>query len=441
MVPETRYTRSGSISIAYQTLGDGPVDVALIFGWISNIERVWEEPRFARFLSRLASFSRLILFDKRGTGLSDRPTDTPTLEERMEDLHAVLDAVESESAFVMGYSEGGPMCALFAATYPERTRGLVMMGSYPRRYRCEGFPIGPDKAEIDAFIDAIEANWGGPFAIEARAPSVANDPKFLDWWARFLRSSTSPAAAKALTTANMQIDVRDILPAIKVPTLLVHAVGDRTCSVDFSRYMVRRIPGAQLVEIDSEDHLPWLQGSDAIVLAIEEFVTGSRHEKSVERVLCTIMFTDIVGSTEIIARSGDENWRDVLSSHNTIVRQDLETFQGRELNTTGDGFVAVFDGPARAIRCAQSISGALSRIGIELRIGLHCGECEVQGDDVAGLALHIAARIMDQATSGEIIVSRTVKDLVAGSGIQFDNNGVHLLKGVPDEWQLYRVAG
>ncbi len=440
MTPETRYTHCGAINIAYQVIGDGPRDLVLVPGWVSNIDVFWEEPRLARFLRRLASFARLILFDKRGTGLSDRVTDTPTLEDRMQDVRAVMDAVGSSSATLVGYSEGGPMCALFGATYPEKANGIVMIGSYPRRTRLDDFPFGPDRREIEDFIAAIEDKWGTPFALEERAPSVLHDENFRQWWARLLRLSTSPAAAVALTRANMQIDVRDILPSIRVPALLIHATGDQTCPVDFSRYMAEKIPGAKLVEIDSRDHLPWLEGSDEILSAIEEFVTGGKPAAKSHRKLCTILFTDIVDSTRMLAEKGDQRWGDLLEAHNAAVRQELSDFEGREMNTTGDGFVAVFDGPARAVQCADSIRDAVRRMGIDLRLGLHSGECEVQDDALSGLAFHIASRISDLAPPRQIVVSRTVKDLVAGSGLTFEDFGLHRLKGVPDEWRLYRVT-
>lgn len=440
MIPETRYAHSGTVSIAYQVIGEGSLDLVLVPGWVSNIDIFWEEPGLARFLRRLAAFSRLILFDKRGTGLSDRVTATPTLEERMDDVRAVMEAVGSERAALVGYSEGGPMCALFAATYPERTSAIVLIGSYARRTRAEDYPHGPTEAQIRTFIDSIEDAWGTPFALEARAPSMLHDERFRQWWARLLRTSAGPAAAAALTRANMEIDIRDILPSIRVPTLILHAVGDRTLEIGHGRYLASRIPGAQLIEIDSGDHLPWLEGSDAILKNIEEFLTGASAPEDVDRILCTIMFTDIVGSTQRAAANGDRQWRDLLETHNALVRREVAAFKGREVNTTGDGFLVVFDGPARAIRCAEAVREAVRQIGLELHIGLHCGECERQGDDLSGLALNIASRISALAPPGTILVSRTVRDLVAGSGLRFSDFGSHLLEGVPDAWQVYRLA-
>jgi pimeloyl-ACP methyl ester carboxylesterase len=440
MAPETLYTRCGSINIAYQVVGEGPIDMVLVPGWVTNVDVFWEEPKFARFLRRLASFSRLILFDKRGTGLSDRVTDTPMLEERMEDVQAVMKAAGSTSAALMGYSEGGPMCALFAATYPEKTRALIVIGGYARRTQTADYPIGPDAAEVERFINAIEENWGRPFTIEDRAPSMAQDEQFRAWWSRFLRMSASPSAAVALTRANMEIDVRNILSSVRVPTLLLHTTGDRAVSIDHSRYMAGRIPGAKLIEIEAGDHLPFLDGSDAILDAIEVFLTGAKHVGVTDRVLCTIMFTDIVESTRLIAQRGDRQWRDLLANHDEAVRAELSAFKGREVNTTGDGFVATFDGPARAVQCASAIVDATRQLGIDVRAGVHTGECEVQASKLSGLAFHIASRVSDLAPARAVLVSRTVKDLVAGSGLRFQDFGVHSLKGVPDEWQLYRVV-
>jgi len=441
MKPETHYTRSGPVNVAYQTVGDGPRDLVLVPGWVSNIDVFWEEPAYARFLRQLAGFSRLILFDKRGTGLSDRVTDTPTLEERMDDVRAVMDAVGSERAALIGYSEGGPMCALFAATYPERTTALIMVGSYARRVRAPDYPYGPTPEQRDAFLESIEEQWGTPFALDIRAPSVAGDERFRQWWARMLRMSASPGAAAALTRANAEIDIRHILPSIRVPTLIVHARGDQTLEIAHGEYLAANIPGARLVVIDSDDHLPWLEGSEAILRHVEEFLTGVRPVAVRDRVLCTIMFTDIVDSTKEAVARGDRQWSDLLDAHHAAVRRELTAYQGREINTTGDGFVAVFDGPARAIQCADAVAAALRQLGLRVRIGLHTGECEVDGDSLTGLALHIAARISDLAPADGIVTSRTVKDLVAGSGIGFDDFGVHALKGVPDDWQLYQVTG
>lgn len=440
MTPETHYTDCDGVNIAYQVVGEGPFDLVLVPGWVSNIEIFWEEPRMNRFLRRLAGFARLILFDKRGTGLSDRVTDTPTLEERMADVRAVMDAVGSERAALVGYSEGGTMCALFAATWPERTIGLVIIGGYARRSRTPDYPFGPEPAAYEKFINSMAASWPSDTLLDLRAPSVVGDERFTQWWTRFLRMSASPGAAVAMTRANNEIDIRHVLPTIQVPTLVVHAKGDRTCEIGHGRYIAENIPGAKFVEIDSNDHLPWLAGSEEILLSVQEFLTGSRPKMVGDRVLSTIMFTDIVGSTEIAADRGDRAWGDLLEAHNALVRQELAAYSGKEINTTGDGFVMAFDGPARAVRCAEALGEAVGGIGIDIRAGIHTGECELADGELSGLALHIAARISDIAPAREIVVSRTVKDLVAGSGLAFEDFGVHALKGVPDEWQLYRVS-
>lgn len=440
MTPETHYTDCDGVNIAYQVVGEGPIDLVLVPGWVSNIEIFWEEPRMNRFLRRLAGFARLILFDKRGTGLSDRVTDTPMLEERMADVRAVMDAVGSERAAVVGYSEGGTMCALFAATYPERTIGLVIIGGYARRSRTPDYPFGPEPAAHEKFIESLATSWPSDTLLELRAPSVVGDKHFTRWWTRFLRMSASPSAAVAMTRANNEIDIRHVLPTIQVPTLILHARGDRTCEIGHGRYIAENIPGAKFIEIDSDDHLPWLEGADEILRSVQEFLTGSRPKMVGDRVLSTIMFTDIVGSTEIAADRGDRAWGDLREAHNALVRQELAAYSGKEINTTGDGFVMAFDGPARAVRCAEALGEAVGEIGIDIRAGIHTGECELVDGELSGLALHIAARISDIAPAREIVVSRTVKDLVAGSGLAFEDFGVHALKGVPDEWQLYRVS-
>ena len=393
----------------------------------------------ARFLERLASFSRLILFDKRGTGLSDRVSDIPSLEQRMDDVRAVMDAVGSREAALFGYSEGGPMCTLFAATYPDRATALVMGGSYPNLKWSLESPWGRTPEMQDQFVSSMVADWGGPVGIEVRAPSMAHDERFRQWWARWLRSSASPAAAASVVRMSYQIDVRDLLPLIRIPTLILHSVGDKAVSITGSRFMAERIPGAKLVELPGTDHVPWLSDSDAIVDEIEEFLTGVRGRAEPDRVLATVLFTDIVGSTAKAAELGDRRWRDLLDSHNSVVRRELARFRGHEVKTAGDGFLATFDGPARAIRCACAISNAVRPLGLETRAGLHTGECEVMGDDIGGIAVHIGARVAACAGAGEVLVSSTVKDLVAGSGLNFQEHGVHTLKGVPGEWRLFAV--
>ena len=439
MPPETRYTKSGDVNIAYQVVGQGPLDLVLVPGWISNIDVFWEEPAFNRFLTRLASFSRLILFDKRGTGLSDRVADMPSLEVRMDDVRAVMDAVGSERAALFGYSEGGTMCALFAATYPARTSALIMAGAFARRMSAPDYPWGVTEEQMDAFVDKIQREWGGPVGVDMRAPSMAHDEGFRQWWARWLRASASPAAAVKLVRMNMEIDIRHVLPAIRVPTLILHSVNERFLDVEGSRYMAAQIPGAKLVELPGADHAPWLEDADMIVSEIEEFLTGARPVSEPDRVLATVLFTDIVGATEKAAGLGDRRWHDLLDSHHACVRRELARFRGREIDTAGDGFLATFDGPARAVRCACAISDAVRPLGVEIRAGLHTGECEVMGEKVGGIAVHIGARVAAHARANEVLVSNTVKDLVAGSGLSFRDRGIQPLKGVPGDWRLFAV--
>lgn len=439
MTPQTRYARNGDINIAYQVVGSGPRDLVLVPGWVSNIEIFWEEPTMARFLERLASFSRLILFDKRGTGLSDRISDMPSLEVRMDDVRAVMDAAGSKQAALLGYSEGGAMCMLFAATYPDRANALIMVASYPNLKQGPDSPWGRTPETQEQFIKAMETQWGGPVGIEARAPSMVHDERFRQWWARWLRMSASPAGAASVIRMSYDIDVRHLLPSIRVPTLILHSVGDKAISVAGSRYMAERIPGARYVELPGADHVPWLSDSDAIVDEIEEFLTGVRGRAEPERMLATVLFTDVVGSTEKAAALGDRRWHDLLDSHNSAVRRELARFRGHEVETAGDGFLATFDGPARAVRCARAISEAVRPLGLETRAGLHTGECEVMGNGIGGIAVHIGARIAACAGASEVLVSSTVKDLVAGSGLNFREFGVHALKGVPGEWRLFAV--
>ena len=439
MLPQTRYAKSGDVNIAYQVLGQGPPDLVLIPGWVSNIEIFWEEPAVVRFFTRLASFSRLILFDKRGTGLSDRVAEMPNLETRMDDVRAVLDTVGSERAALFGYSEGGVLCALFAATYPNRASALIMHGSYARLTAAPDYPWGLNEQERSAFVDQAVREWGAPIGIDMRAPSMATDERFRQWWARFLRLSASPAAFATLSHMNADMDIRQVLPAIRVPTLILHSVNDRNLDVRGSRYLAERIPGAKLVELSGPDHVPWLSDADIVVDEVEEFLTGARHAPEPERVLATVMFTDIVGASERAAGLGDRRWHDLLDSHHALIRRQLNHFRGREIDTAGDGFLATFDGPARAVRCASTISDGVRSLGIEVRAGLHTGECEMMGDKLAGIAVHIGSRVAALARPGEVLVSSTVKDLVAGSGLSFQDRGIQSLKGIPGEWRLFAV--
>jgi pimeloyl-ACP methyl ester carboxylesterase len=437
--PETRYARSGDVNIAYQIVGDGPRDLVFVPGWVSNIELLWEEPTVATFLQRLASFSRLILFDKRGTGLSDRVKDMPGLETRMDDVRAVMDAAGSTRAALIGYSEGAPMCCLFAATYPQRTSALIVLEGFARRTWAPDHPFGPTAEQLQEMVSNIATNWGAGFQVEARAPSAAGNPRFRDWWARYIRMSASPGAAQALLRMNADIDVRAVLATIRVPALVVHRTGDRILPVAMGRYVGERIPGAKFVELPGDDHIAWVGDSDAILDEIEEFLTGTRHGPEPDRVLATVMFTDIVESTTRATQLGDRRWRELLDAHDTIVREELARFRGREIDNAGDGFLATFDGPARGVRAACAISAAVSRLGLEMRAGLHTGECEEMGDKIGGIAVHIGARVAASAGPGEVLVSSTVRDLVAGSGLQFEDRGVHGLKGVADKWHLFAV--
>jgi class 3 adenylate cyclase len=439
--PETRYAKSGDVNIAYQVVGDGPLDLVYVPGWISNIELMWEEPAHARLLRRLASFSRLILFDKRGTGMSDAvPVERlPTLEQRMDDVRAVMDAAGSERAALFGSSEGGLMSVLFAATYPNRTRALVTLAIYAKRLWSQDYPWAPAAEARAAEIESIERNWGGEMDISDLAPSA--DEAFKRRAVAYLRRSASPGAAAALLRMNTQIDVREALPTISVPTLVLQRVGDRDVNVEEGRWIAGQIPSAKYVELPGDEHLIWAGDVDAVVDEVEEFLTGSRPVPEPDRVLATVLFTDIVGSTERAAELGDRRWRDVLEQHHGVVRRELERFRGREVDTAGDGFLATFDGPARAIRCACAVAEAVGELGLQVRAGVHTGECELLGrDNVAGVAVHTGARVAAAAQPGEVLASQTVKDLVAGSGIEFEDRGVHELKGVPGEWRLYAVS-
>jgi class 3 adenylate cyclase len=440
--PETRYARSGEFSIAYQVVGEGEFDLVYVPGLASHLELFWEEPAYSRFLHRLASFSRLILMDRLGTGLSDRlpPNEASTYEQRMDDIRAVMDAVGSERAALLGWSEGGALCATFAATYPQRTSALVMYGGMPRMLEDDDYPWGQPADFMDEWIANVPVSWGqDEELLRLWAPSVADLPEPRRWFARFGRLAASPGAASALFRMVRDLDIRDVLPAIRVPTLLIHRTGDTLIRVEHSRYMVERIPDAKLVELPGEDHLWWFGDQDAIVDEVEEFLTGARSAPEPDRVLATVLFTDIVGSTERAAELGDSRWRDLLERHGTVVRRELERHRGREVKATGDGFLATFDGPARGIRCASSIAAAVRPLGIEIRAGLHTGECELMNGDVGGIAVHTGARVSAEAGPGEVLVSSTVRDLVAGSGIEFEERGSRELKGIPGEWRLYAV--
>jgi pimeloyl-ACP methyl ester carboxylesterase/class 3 adenylate cyclase len=438
-VPETRYAKSGDVHIAYQVLGDGPIDLVFVPGFVSNVEATWDVPGRAAFFRRLASFSRLILFDKRGTGMSDRTSQIFTLEQRMEDVHAVMEAAGSKRAALLGISEGGPMSILFAASYPQRTSALVLCGSYAKRSWAPDYPFGWKSDTWDRVLGNMERAWGTAEGVNMAmwAPSIAGDAQRMAAAVAYFRAAASPGAALAVMKMNREIDVRDILPSVRVPTLILHRTGERVIDVENARYMASRIPGAKLVELPGIDHMPWFGDIDALVQEVEEFLTGERHAAEPERVLATVQFTDIVRSTERAAALGDRKWREVLEKFQAMVREALREHRGREIDTAGDGFLAAFDGPARAIRCAAAVRAGARSQGLEIRAGVHTGECELIGGKLGGIAVHIGARVAGQAAPGEIVVSQTVKDLVAGSGLTFAERGTHALKGVPGEWRLY----
>jgi len=433
--PDVRYAKSGDVHIAYQVIGSGPLDLVFVPGFISHVDLVWDEPHWAGFLERLAAFTRLIRFDKRGTGLSDRVATIPTLEERMDDVRAVMDAVGSERAAFFGVSEGGPMSLLFAASYPERTRALALYGSYALFSTAV---MGPE--QMAAFEARVEQSWGTGASVAAFAPSLAEDEAFRRWWARFERMGGSPAAVIRLMRMNSEIDIRHALPAIRVPTLIMHRTGDMRVRVEAGRFLARHIAGARFVELAGDDHLFCAGDAGAILDEIEEFLTGSRPAAEPDRVLATVLFTDIVDSTARAAAAGDHAWRKLLESHHHCVRRELARFRGREIKTMGDGFLATFDGPARGARCAAAIRAAVHDLGIEVRAGLHTGEIELMPDDIGGIAVHIASRIADLAGPGEILSSAVLKDLVAGSGLRFEDRGAHALKGLSENVRVYAVG-
>lgn len=433
MQPVTQYARSGDVHVAYQAFGDGPINLVLVPGFVSNVENYWDQPDLARFLTRLASYARVVTFDKRGTGGSDRVSELPGLDVRMDDLRAVMDAAGIEQAALLGISEGAPLSILFAATYPHRCRALVLYGSFSRF----SYWFATDEA-LAAFFGYVEKAWGTGGSIQKFAPSRANDSAFQRWWGRNERLGASPAAVTALMRMNSQIEIGGVLPAVRVPTLVIHRTGDQVVNVAGGRDVAAKIPGARLAEFPGSDHLFYVgENADDISDAIEEFLTGARGSAVADRVLATVLFTDIVGSTEKAASLGDRRWRALLDDHHAMVRGILTRFRGHEVKTTGDGFLATFDGPARGVRCARAIADEVRSLGIDIRAGLHTGECEIIGDDVGGIAVHIGARVAALAGAGEVLVSGTVKDLVAGSGLRFGSRGVTPLKGVPGEWQIF----
>src|SRR5215467_7021049 len=437
MIPDVKYARNGDVSIAYQVLGKGPVDIIYVPPFVSNLDLQWQEPEQARYLQRLASFSRLVMFDKRGTGLSDR-TGIATLEERMDDVRAVMDAVGLERGVVFGTSEGGAMSLLFTATYPERVQALILYGAYARQVATPDYPEGISPEIAKDRMEALRTRWGQGIMASVLAAERVADPAFLERQARWERLSASPGAVVALYQMICELDVRHLLTAVKVPTLILHRVGAPTHASQ-SRFLGRHIPGARMVELPGKEYYPFFGDQDAIFGEIEEFLTGTRSRPDVDRVLATVLFTDIIDSTRRAVELGDQKWRELLESHHTLIRDELKRFRGREIDTAGDGFFAVFDGPARAIRAAVAIVDKLVKLGIRVRAGIHTGECDVMDNKLSGVAVHIGARVAALAEPGEVLVSSTVKDLVAGSGLRFGDRGVHDLKGIPGGWQLYSV--
>ena len=439
--PVTRYATRGDAHIAYQVVGTAPRDLVLVSTWFSHLEAQWEFPTFAHYLRRLASFSRLIAFDKYGIGLSDPipSRSLPPLEDWMDDVRTVMDAVDSEAAIIMGANEGSMMAALFAATYPERTSALVLVNATARMARAPDYPIGVAPEVQERLANLVEGAWGRGDMMAAVNPSLAADPVGAEAWGRFLRLSASPATAAAVIRMLFELDVRDVLPTIRVPTLVVQRKDNPIITVEQGRYVADRIPGATFVAVPGADYALAVGDTDVIVDEVEEFLTGTKSGREVDRVLATVLFTDIVGSTARLSELGDRQWREVLASHDALAQRQVERYGGRIVVRTGDGLLATFDGPLRAIRCAIALRDAVRRIGLSIRAGLHTGEIERTGDDVTGLAVHIAARVQAVADPNEVLVSRTVKDLVVGAALRFADRGSHELKGVADAWELYAV--
>ena len=434
MQPTTHYAKSRDIHIAYQVFGEGP-DLIMAPGFVSHIENYWDEPRFARWLNRLGSFCRVVLFDKRGTGLSDRVANLPPMDERMDDVRAVMDAVGIERAVQFGVSEGGSLATLFAASHPERTNSLIVYGGFARFVHW----IATDEG-FEKLITYMDTRWGSGESLPYFAPKMAGDPALQQWWGKFERLGANPAAAIALMRMNRQIDLTGILHSVKVPTLIFHLTGDTLVSVEGGRELAAGIPGAKLVEMPGTDHIPFLEAGDRLLEEMEEFVTGSHSVPVVDRVLSTVMFTDIVDSTKQAGARGDLAWRDLLAGHDKTVRRELSRFRGKEVKSLGDGFLATFDGPARAVRCACDIRDNIRDLGLEIRAGLHTGEVERRPGSVTGLAVHVGARVAALAAASEVLVTSVVRALVLGSGISFADRGTHSLKGVPDTWQLFAAG-
>jgi len=435
--PNTRYARCGDLHIAYQVTGEGPIDLLLVPGWVSHVEFAWEDPLFAAFLRRLASFSRLILMDRRGCGLSDPVARLPTLEERMDDVRAVLDAAKSERTALFGISEGGPLCILFGATYPQRTRALILYGTFPSNARDDDYPWGLEPEALERFLDVIDSSWGTGITTRYFAPSIADQPGFVERWGRFERLALSPGSAKVMLRTALDGDVRHVLSAVTAPTLVLHRSGDRMVPVAAGRYIASRIPGARFVELPGPDHCPWVGDVERLSGEIEEFLTGTRGGQAHDRQLATILFTDIVEATGHVQRLGDRAWGELLGRFLERARVEIGRARGRVIDTAGDGILAAFDGPGRAVRCAGRLQVVAQSLGVVLRTGVHTGECELVDGKLGGIAVHVAARIAQAANPGEVLVSQTVRDLVVGSDLRFVDRGSHALKGVSEEWRLY----
>lgn len=438
----TKYARSDNVSLAYQVIGEGPIDLVYLAGWVSNIEAMWEDPGYARFLRRLASFSRLIIFDKRGIGLSDPvPTNAlPEIGSSIEDPLAVMNAVGSSKATLFGHSEGGATAIRLAACYPDRVERLIVTGGFAKRLRSDDYPWAPTLEQREAEAETFHEVWADPTQVaEFYAPSRAADEAFVTWLAHYLRMSASPSTASALYLGNSYIDVTNELANVKAPTLLLYRVGDRDVDIDEGRYIASKVSDARFVELPGADHFFWAGDPEQMLQEIEEFVTGQRGTANPDRVVVTALFTDIVGSTELAASLGDQAWRDLMHRHDEAVRQELVRWRGRAVRSTGDGMLATFDSPTQAIRCAKSLPSTMEPLSLEVRCGIHTGEMEILDDDLAGLAVHIAARISALAESSEVLVSRTVKDLVTGTGVNMKSRGTYTLKGVPEQWEVFSV--
>jgi class 3 adenylate cyclase len=440
VAPVARYAKSGDLHIAYAVEGDRPIDIVWVPPWISQVEYLWAEPSLERFAKRLTQFARVITFDRRGSGLSDPLFGAPTLEEQMDDVLAVMDAAGSKRAAICGTLEGGPMAALFAATHPDRASALVLYATFARATWAPDYEWAWTAEQRNQEMDASVQHWGEGRIASGVAPSMRDEPGFMEWAGRLERLAASPGTIRRIFDLIGEFDVRDVLPSIRVPTLVMHRDRDSFIKVEHSRYIASKIPGARYVELEGEENMFSIGDSEALVGEIEEFLTGTRHEREPDRMLATVLFTDICGSTERAAQVGDRSWRYMLERHDALFRRALDRHRGREVKRTGDGFLATFDGPARAIRCAADVTDSIGSIGIQVRAGLHTGELEVMDGDLGGLAVHIAARVMDQAGPNEVLVSSTVKDLVVGSGIEFEERGEHELRGVPGEWRLFSVS-